>query len=60
MERLGKTPEHEVVIAEILEPLYQQTGDFRKLIGVYEIQVRRTEDPLHRVELLHQIAMLHE
>lgn len=60
LERLGTIPEHELHIAEILEPLYQQTGDFRKLIGVHEVQVRRSEDAIHRVELLHQIALLHE
>jgi tetratricopeptide (TPR) repeat protein len=60
LERLGKTPEHELVIAEILEPLYRQSGDYQKLIGVYEVQVRRSEDPAYRVELLHRIAALHE
>ncbi|MCU0690712.1 MAG: tetratricopeptide repeat protein [Polyangiaceae bacterium] len=60
LERLGRTPDHELTIAEILEPLYRQTGDFRKLIGVHEVQVRRSDDPLRRVELLHDIAQLHE
>ena len=60
LERLGTLPDYELTIAEILEPLYRQTGDFRKLIGVHEVQVRRTEDPLRRVELLHDIATLHE
>lgn len=60
LERLGKLPDHELGIAEILEPLYRQAGDFRKLIGVHEVQVRRSDDPLHKVELLHQVATLHE
>jgi len=60
LERLGKLPDFELVIAEILEPLYRQSGDFRKLIGVHEVQVRRSDDPLRRVELLHAIAQLHE
>ena len=33
------TPAHELVIAEILEPLYRQIGDYQKLIGVHEVQV---------------------
>lgn len=60
LERLGAMPEHEVAIAEILEPLYRQSGDYQKLIGVHEVQVRRTDDVTRRVELLHQVALLYE
>ncbi|MFO0589178.1 MAG: tetratricopeptide repeat protein [Polyangiaceae bacterium] len=60
LERLGAMPAHELTIAEILEPLYRQSGDFQKLIGVHEVQVRRSDDPGRRVELLHQIAALYE
>ncbi|MCC6214783.1 MAG: tetratricopeptide repeat protein [Polyangiaceae bacterium] len=60
LERLGAAPENELSIAEILEPLYRQAGDYAKLIGVHEVQVRRAEDPARRVELLHQIAALYE
>ncbi|MFO0675675.1 MAG: tetratricopeptide repeat protein [Polyangiaceae bacterium] len=60
LERLGQAPEHEVAIAEILEPLYRQTGDYAKLVGVHEVQVRRADDDARKVELLHQIAQLHE
>lgn len=60
LERLGKLAEHELVIAEILEPLYRASGDFQKLIGVHEVQVRRSDDVARKVELLHQIATLYE
>jgi len=60
LERLGTMPAHELTIAEILEPLYRQSGDFQKLIGVHEVQVRRSDDPTRRVELLHQISALYE
>ena len=60
LERLGASPEHEIVVAEILEPLYRGSGDWQKLVGVHEVQVRRADDPTRRVELLHQIAALHE
>ncbi len=60
LERLGLTPEYELAIAEILEPLYRAAGDYQKLIGVHEVQVRRCDDVARRVELLHQIALLHE
>ena len=60
LERLGKLEEFELSIAEILEPLYRASGDYVKLIGVHEVQVRRTDDIARRVDLLHQIATLHE
>ncbi|MFO0548190.1 MAG: tetratricopeptide repeat protein [Polyangiaceae bacterium] len=60
LERLGKTPEHELPISEILEPLYRQNGDWQKLVGVYEVQVRRSDDPDRKVQLHHQIAALYE
>jgi len=60
LERLGREEQHEVPIADILEPLYRQSGDYGKLIGVYEVQVRRNDVPSRKVELLHQIAQLHE
>lgn len=60
LERLGKLNDHEEKIAEILEPLYRASGDFMKLIGVHEVQVRRTDDLSRKVELLHQIATLYE
>jgi tetratricopeptide (TPR) repeat protein len=60
LERLGQSPKYALSIAEILEPLYRAQGDYQKLIGVHEVQVGRTEDPQRKVELLHQIAQLHE
>ncbi|MEZ4226752.1 MAG: tetratricopeptide repeat protein [Polyangiaceae bacterium] len=60
LERLGQDPANELVIAEILEPLYRNQGDFQRLIGVHEVQVRRAEDAHRKVELLHQVAELYE
>ncbi|WP_197041054.1 tetratricopeptide repeat protein [Chondromyces apiculatus] len=60
LERLAKLPAHELAISEVLEPLYRQSGDYMKLIGVHEIQVRRSDDVTRRVDLLHQIATLYE
>ncbi|MCU0680773.1 MAG: tetratricopeptide repeat protein [Polyangiaceae bacterium] len=60
LERLGRDEKHELVVADILEPLYRNSGDFQKLIGVYEVQVRRSEEPGRRVDLLHQVAQLYE
>lgn len=60
LERLSSNPEHELNIAEILEPLYRNSGNYQKLIGVHEVQVRRSEDPTRQVELLEAIAELQE
>jgi tetratricopeptide (TPR) repeat protein len=60
LERLGADPKYELTIADLLEPLYRHIGDWRKLVGVHEVQVRRSEDPGRRVDLLHQIAQLYE
>ncbi len=60
LERLSSNKEHELNIAEILEPLYRSSGDYQKLIGVHEVQVRRSEDSTRKVELLSAIAELYE
>jgi tetratricopeptide (TPR) repeat protein len=60
LERLSKDGRHELGIAEILEPLYQQQGDYEKLVNVYEVQARHADDSGRKVELLHRIASLHE
>ncbi|MEM7515575.1 MAG: hypothetical protein AAF368_01440, partial [Planctomycetota bacterium] len=60
LERLLQADPHQVVIAEILEPLYRSSGDVRKLIGVHEIQASHASAPERRVDLLHRIAELYE
>lgn len=60
LERLLQQPEHQVVIAEILEPIYLTHGEYQKLIGVHEIQATHASSPERRVQLLHRISELHE
>ncbi len=60
LERLGRDEKYELTIADLLEPLYRHVGDWQKLIGTHEVQVRRSDDVMRRVELLHQIAQLYE
>lgn len=60
LEQLSEDPANELVVSEILEPLYREQGNYSKLVAVYEIQERRESDPHTRVGLLHQIAGLHE
>jgi len=60
LERLLKDPAHQLLIAEILEPIYRDGGEVPKLIGVHEIQAQHASSPERRVELLHRIAELYE
>ncbi len=60
LERLITHPEHELTIANILEPIYKARGEWTKQIGVYEIMAKHAFDPGRKIELLHQIAELHE
>lgn len=52
--------EHELTIAQILEPIYKARNDWQKQIGVYEIMVRHAFDPVRKIELLHTIGELWE
>jgi tetratricopeptide (TPR) repeat protein len=49
-----------VMAARVLEPIYDASGEYGKLVDVLEVMVAHNEDPLSRVELLHRIAALHE
>ena len=60
LERLAADSTHSLAIAEILEPLYRGQGDYQKLILVHEVQVAQAEEASRKVELLHQVAALHE
>lgn len=60
LERLIGSEDHELTIAQILEPIYQSTGNWERQIGVYEIMARHAYDPERKNELLHQIAELYE
>ncbi len=55
------TGEGEPLLAvEVLEPIYQDLAEWRKLIGVLEVKLVVTEDNWQRVEILHQIAEMLE
>ncbi|MFH1130436.1 MAG: tetratricopeptide repeat protein, partial [Pseudomonadota bacterium] len=60
LERLIENEEHQLVVAQTLEPVYRKSDDWQKLINVYEIMVRNAYDPARKTELLHQIAELYE
>ncbi len=49
-----------MLAARVLEPIYEATAEFAKLVEVLEVIIAHTEDPLSRVELLHRMTALHE
>ncbi len=46
--------------AEVLEEVHLAAGRYQELAEAREITVRFTEDPIDRVELLHQLAEIYE
>ena len=46
--------------AEALEQVYLAAGEYQKLTEVREVQIRFTEDAAERVEMLQQLAEIHE
>src|SRR6185436_14384543 len=49
---------HKLIVAAILEPVYEQLGEWAPLIGVHEIQLSAEADPLRRTQLLLRIGEL--
>lgn len=60
LERLLTDAKYEFAVAEVLEPLYRALGEYERLIGVHEVQLRGSENPFTRVEILWRIAELAE
>jgi tetratricopeptide (TPR) repeat protein len=59
LERILPDPraqEHELEVAQVLEPVYKIRGDWPKLIGVYEIEARHAVDPEQKINLLRLVA----
>jgi golgin subfamily B member 1 len=59
LERILPDPrarEHELEVAQLLEPVYKVRGDWPRLIGVYEIEARHAVDPEAKLFLLRLIA----
>ncbi|HVX96230.1 MAG TPA: tetratricopeptide repeat protein [Polyangia bacterium] len=52
----ARAREHELEIAQLLEPYYKVRGDWPNLIGVYEIEARHAVDPETKINLLRLIA----
>lgn len=60
LETLLHTEDAAMLTAEILAPIYQDEGEWLKLIEVMQIKLNHSTDKVARVELFHQIGGLLE
>ncbi|MBI4512241.1 MAG: tetratricopeptide repeat protein [Deltaproteobacteria bacterium] len=60
LERLLPNQDYRSRIANLLEPIYRSQGSWDKLVGILEIQLEEQGDRGRRIELLREIARLHE
>jgi tetratricopeptide (TPR) repeat protein len=60
LERLVQGDAHRLRITLILEPIYRDLDQWKKLIAIDEAQVKLVEDDMERVRLLGEIGKLHE
>ncbi len=60
LERLLENEDERFRVAQILEPIYQALDDWKKQIVVYETQLSSIDDQVRRVEILREIASIHE
>ena len=60
LDRLLHGDEEPVRAAEVLAPIYQESGDWRKLVDVYEVQIKHSEEDWQKLDLLHKEAELLE
>jgi len=49
-----------VLAATVLEPIFENAGEWERLIDILEVMVKHAEDPVRRVELLHRVADYYE
>ncbi|MCA9715809.1 MAG: tetratricopeptide repeat protein, partial [Myxococcales bacterium] len=60
LDRIVHGEDEPMMAAEVLAPLYEQLAEWEKLVDVYEVMVRQTEDEFGKIERLHMIASIYE
>ncbi len=60
LEGLLDMEDHALVVANILEPVYKNLGRWEPLVRVYEIVQKNSYDPGEQIQLIHQIANIHD
>src|SRR5262249_38663982 len=60
LERIIIDHDHTFRIAQILEPIYREQDAWQKLVVIYDAELEFIDDRARRIELLREIARLHE
>jgi tetratricopeptide (TPR) repeat protein len=60
LERLIVDNDHTFRIAQILEPIYREQDAWQKLVVIYDAELEYIDDKPRRIELLREIARIHE
>jgi len=60
LERLIQEPELTLRISQILDPIYRQLDQWKKLIAILEAQVELGDDPFDQARLLSEVGELHD
>jgi tetratricopeptide (TPR) repeat protein len=60
LERMISEGHEAVAAASVLEPVYRASADSARLGQALEVLIQHEEDPLRKVELLHQVAEIYE
>jgi len=60
LEALLQNEEHELELAEMLEPVYRARNEFARLVSVHEILVKSAANPEQKIQRLHEIAACFE
>ncbi|HBQ13033.1 MAG TPA: hypothetical protein DEF51_18480, partial [Myxococcales bacterium] len=59
-EKILSKDENNLDAALALSPIYEEAGDARKLVSVYEVRLKHAQEPTERVHLLRESGLLYE
>ncbi|MCB9591319.1 MAG: tetratricopeptide repeat protein [Sandaracinaceae bacterium] len=59
-EKVLSKDETNLEAALALSPIYEEAGDAKKLVGVYEVRLGHATEPVERVHLLRESGLLYE
>ena len=60
LDRIVHGTSEPMLAAEVLAPFYDQLAEWEKLVDIYEVMVKNTQDPIGQIERLHMIAAIYE
>ena len=60
LDRIVRGDNEPMAAAQVLAPLYEQLAEWEQLVDIYNVMVTHTEDPIAKIERLHQVAAIYE